>query len=99
MSWNDLAEARIQEWLRTPIAQRRAAEPPAPARPLDLELLELIERSVNEARIATDPDRRRAAIQRGLEAETRLFALLDATGRSVLAPVMAKRIDELRAAK
>lgn len=95
MDWSKLAEARIEEWLRTPVEDRRVAEPMAPPRPLELDLLERLERSLREARTA-DPVQARAAEQRARDLETQLFALLDATGRSVLAPMMAERVLAIR---
>ena len=97
MAWSHLAEARIQEWLRTPESERTAsAEAPAPVRPLEIDLLDRIAAAVAAERRATEPAAAEAARRRARDAETQLFALLDATGRSVLAPVLAARIAELR---
>lgn len=98
MAWDRLAEARIQEWLRKPEEERKASasrenEPP---RPLELELLDRIEAAIGQEHRAVDPAVAAAAGRRARDAETQLFALLDATGRSVLAPVLAARIADLR---
>jgi len=100
MSWNALAEARIQEWLRAPVSERcNAADPGGAERPLEVFLIDRIERELGLAGRLTDPISRSSAEQHVRDLETQLFALLDATGRSVLAPLFAARIDELRAAR
>lgn len=97
MAWDRLAEARIQEWLRKPEAERMASTAPSdPARPLELDLLDRIEKAIADERRAVDRAAAEKARARARDAETQLFALLDATGRSVLAPVLAARIAELR---
>ena len=96
MSLRDMAEARIQAWMATPEEER----PPPPdvegVKPLEVELLEAIERHLTAARMATDPETAHAEGTRAREAETRLFVLLDATGRSVLAPHFAELVADLR---
>ena len=96
MDWSRLAESRIQEWLRTPVADRRPSEPAAPERPLELDLLGRIEAAVRDEGRAVDEAAASDARRRGRDAETQLFALLDATGRSILAPLMAERVAAIR---
>jgi hypothetical protein len=96
VDWSHLAESRIQEWLRTPEAERRSSELAAPAPPLELDLLDRIEAAVREESRAVDEAAAADARRRGRDAETQLFALLDATGRSILAPLMAERVAAIR---
>ena len=100
MSWSALAEARMLAWLQTPEADRpKSSDEAGSAPPLELDLFQRLECAIEEARRTVDPAVREQAERRARDLETRLFTLLDATGRSILAPIWAARVTALRQAK
>ena len=97
-SWEQLAEARIQEWLRRPAGERGGA--PADALidpPLEVQLLQEILGLYSEARAAKNPEAKAAALRRASSEETRLFILLEKAERPLAAQHLAAMLMKARA--
>lgn len=97
-AWDDLAEARIQEWLRRPAAERAKAFAPAGAAPppLEIQLLQDALRILEEARDEADPAKKRELLRAAHEHETRLMVILENAGRPLVAQQFASVLLEAR---
>jgi hypothetical protein len=97
-SWDQLAEARIQEWLRRPEAEK--LPPPEGAGtvpPLEVQLLQEILQLYSEALAAKSPAAKGAALRRASSEETRLFILLEKSERPLAAQHIAGLLMRARA--
>lgn len=93
-SWEKLAEARIQEWLRRPRKdQPRQRDAAGPLVPLETQLLDEALELAREAHELPAGPGRTGVIRRGAAVELRLLVLLESTGR----PLAAQRVAELLA--
>ena len=73
-SWNKMAEARIQQWLRRPASERAtAAADSGPVPPLKLQMLESIVRLYDEASATADVSKSSELHKQAAALETRLL--------------------------
>ena len=92
-NWEELAEARIQEWLRAPRQGRPRPTHDGPIVPLETELLDEALELAREASELAEGPQREATLRQGVAVETRLLILLERSGR----PLAAARVGELLA--
>jgi hypothetical protein len=97
-SWEQLAEARIQEWLHRPADQRTTAADAGVDPPLEVQLLQDVLQAYSEARAATTEAARAEALRRASSEETRLFILLEKAERPLAAQHLAGLLMKARAA-
>jgi hypothetical protein len=97
-SWEQLAEARIQEWLRRPADQRGGSAADAGIDPpLEVQLLQGILQLYSEAMAAKNAEAKAAALKRASSEETRLFILLEKAERPLAAQHLAGMLMKARA--
>ena len=96
-SWDQLAEARIQEWLHRPAAQRPSAADAGVDPPLEVQLLQDILQLYTEALAAKSAAARSEALRRASQEETRLFILLEKSDRPLAAQHLAALLMKARA--
>ncbi len=96
-SWEQLAEARIQEWLHRPADQRPTSADSGVDPPLEVQLLQDILQLYSEAMAATSPEARNEALRRASSEETRLFILLEKQDRPLAAQHLAGLLMKARA--
>ena len=96
-SWEQLAEARIQEWLHRPAAERPTSADFGVDPPLEVQLLQGILQLYSEAMAATSPAARSEALKRASSEETRLFILLEKEERPLAAQHLASLLMKARA--
>jgi len=97
-SWDTLAEARIQEWLRRPEAEK--LPPPGDGGtvpPLEVQLLLDILQLYTEALAAKNAAAKSEALKRASQEETRLFILLEKSDRPLAAQHLASLLMQVRA--
>ena len=96
-SWEQLAEARIQEWLRRPAEQRGSPADAAIDPPLEVQLLQDVLQLYSEAMAATSAEAKAEALRRASSEETRLFILLEKSDRPLAAQHLASLLMKARA--
>ena len=92
-SWEKLAEARIQEWLRAPQPGRPRPTDDGLNVPLETQLLDEALELAREVSELPEGPQRETTLRQGVAIETRLLILLERSGR----PLAAARIGELLA--
>ena len=90
-SWEKLAEARIQAWLRAPQPGRPRPTDDGLNVPLETQLLDEALELAREVSELPEGPQREATLRQGVAIETRLLILLERSGR----PLAAARIGEL----
>ena len=96
-SWDELAEARIQEWLRRSEPERpRAAADSGAVPPLEVQLLQEILDLYTEAVATTGSAAKGEALKRAAELETRLFIMLERSDRPLAAQHLAGLLQKVR---
>jgi hypothetical protein len=96
-SWEQLAEARIQEWLHRPVGQRPAAADAGIDPPLEVQLLQDVLQLYSEAVAAKTEAAKTEALRRASMEETRLFILLEKADRPLAAQHLASLLMKARA--
>ena len=98
--WDQLAEARIREWLQRPAAEREAATVPLePGLPLELQLareIAQLDRMAADADDPDDPDDAAALRGRASALMLQLMVLLEGQGRPLAAQHFAEQRQALR---
>ena len=96
MSWERIAEARVQEWLRRPAKERDRPPTQGPVTPLEVQLLHDVLGLLEEAR-SCDDGTKAAGLRRQADAiQTRLMVVLEDSGRPLTAQHFAKVLQEAR---
>ena len=96
-SWDQLAEARIQEWLHRPADQRPSVADAGIDPPLEVQLLQEILQLYSEAMAAKNATAKGEALKRASQEETRLFILLEKDERPLAAQHLASMLMKARA--
>jgi hypothetical protein len=96
-SWDQLAEARIQEWLRRPEPERRTpVGDGGDVPPLEVQLLQDILQLYTEAVAAKSEAAKRDALKQAAEQESRLFIILERSDRPLAAQHFAGLLQKVR---
>ncbi len=89
--WDEVVDARFQQWLRTPYERRGQQE--APILPIETQLFDEALELTRDAFELPEGPARTAGLRRASEVETRLLVLLERSDR----PHAARRVSELLA--
>ncbi len=98
-SWEMLAEARIQEWLRRPDKERQSPERASGMEalpPMELQMVEEVLKLYKQAAETEDAAQKSERLKRAAEQEVRIFVLLEQAERPLAARHFAELLNNAR---